>query len=127
VPEYQVLALDVRQTLWGRLRTFFFKPGQLTIQVKLTDGRERTYRLIPGMISAGVIINPFLADDRRLTDGILLLYGLPGGPRAASFRVEAPDGAAGGYDPVIHVKVSSIASPPSPALSSEDVQGMLTQ
>jgi hypothetical protein len=124
-PEYQVLSLDVRQTLWGRLRSFFFKPGPLTIQVTLTDGHERSYRLIPGMISAGVIINPFLADDRRLTDGILRLYGLPGGSRVTSFRVNVPDGAISGYDPTIHMKVNRIAPPPWPSLSSEDVQKLL--
>src|SRR5262249_30281960 len=45
-PDYQILSLDVRQTPWGRLRTFFYKPGPLTIHVKLTDGEERVYRLI---------------------------------------------------------------------------------
>jgi hypothetical protein len=125
--DYQTLSLDIRQTLWGRLRTFFFKPGQLKIEVKLTDGRERTYRLIPGMISGGVIINPFMADDRRLTDGILPLCGLPGGTRAVSFRVNVPDGAVGGYEPMIHMKLSRIASPPWPALTSADVQKLLAR
>jgi hypothetical protein len=126
-PEYQILSLDVRQTLWGRLRSLLFKPEQLTIQVRLTDGQERAYRLIPGMISPGVIINPFEADALRLTDGILRLYGLPGGPRAASFRVNAPDGAEGGYGPIVHAKVSRMAPPPWPALTSEDVKQMLTR
>jgi hypothetical protein len=126
-PEYQILSLDVRPTLWGRLRSFFFKPGQLTIQVKLTDGQERSYRLIPGMISPGVIISPFVADSLRLTEGILRLYGLPGGPRAASFRVKSTEGAAGGYEPIIHAKVSRMAPPPWPALTSEDVQNLLAR
>src|SRR5262249_38904875 len=65
-PEYQILSLDVRQTFWGRLRSFLHRPAPLTIQVKLTDGHEQTYWLIPGMISPGVIINPFLADPLRL-------------------------------------------------------------
>src|SRR5262249_31972536 len=101
--------------------------GQLTIEVRTTDGRERTYRLIPGMISSGVIINPFVADGRRLTEGILRLYGLPGGPRAASFRVNASDSAIGGYQPSIHVKVRRIDPPPWPALTSLSVEQMLTR
>jgi hypothetical protein len=127
IPEYQILSLEVRQTPWGRLRTFFYKPGPLTIQVKLTDGKERTYRLISGMISPGVIISPFVADDRRLTEGILRLYGLPGGARVAAFRVVAPDAALGGYDRIIHVKASRMAAPPWPALTSEEVQKLVAR
>lgn len=55
-----VLALDVRYTLAGKLRTTLDQAPPLFIQVSLDDGRILRVRIVPGMARGGFIADPWI-------------------------------------------------------------------
>ena len=54
----------------GKILGLLYKPPQLTITIKLTDGSERKYRFIKGMAESGFILSPFVEN----TDDFSKLY-----------------------------------------------------
>src|SRR5262249_53075140 len=64
----QVLALDIRYSLWGEVRKFLFRPTLLYLRVRLDDGQTRTYRLLPALAREGFLLYPFLEDQRDILD-----------------------------------------------------------
>ena len=77
------IRIDLRPTLLGRLRTFFYKPPMLRLAIHDSLGRITTYRMPAPIGRAGFIINPVIDDllaftryasDRpdRLTHTIML-------------------------------------------------------
>jgi hypothetical protein len=56
--------IEVKKTLVGSLLSFFYKPTELMVGVKLADQRKQFCRLIPGVASAGFLLSPYIADNR---------------------------------------------------------------
>lgn len=59
--------IDLRPSLLGRLRTFFYKPPMLQLAIEDTKGLVRTYRLPTPIGRAGFIINPIIEDLTAFT------------------------------------------------------------
>ena len=59
--------IDLRPSLLGRLRTFFYKPPLLQLAIEDTRGLTRTYRMPAPMGRAGFIINPIIEDLTAFT------------------------------------------------------------
>lgn len=57
------LRLDVRPTLSGRLRAFFYQPAPIHIEVEDTTGRVQRFRLLPKVAREGFLFNPLLRDQ----------------------------------------------------------------
>jgi hypothetical protein len=58
--------IDVAETAWGKLFDFFFKPPLVFLKLRYGDGSERSYRLIPGMVSEGMLLSPTVATANDL-------------------------------------------------------------
>lgn len=56
--------IEISPTLIGRVRSILFKPPQLNISVKLSNGKTKNYRIIRNMASAGFLISPLLENTR---------------------------------------------------------------
>lgn len=63
--------IDIKPTLWGRLIAFLFKPEQLQIELILSDGSHKSYRLIASMAKTGFLVSPLIEN----TPEFALLYG----------------------------------------------------
>lgn len=66
--------IEIKQTLLGRVASFFFKPSQLQITLELNNGVKKQYRIISGMAESGFVISPLIEN----TDEFGLLYGKDG-------------------------------------------------
>ncbi len=62
--------IEVKPTLFGRLAGFFFKRQPLKIELQLTNGEVRKYRLISGAAKAGLLFSPLI----ETTSDFALLY-----------------------------------------------------
>jgi hypothetical protein len=97
------------RSLFGRALAFAFREPILTIALKSTSGQEYTYRLVPSMTEAGVVLAPLPLGDSRLAALELLD---PGTPEArsrhiAEFRISGGHLARLTY-PLGHVSFSKI-------------------
>ena len=59
-----VVKIDIAPSLRGRAMTFLEKAPALFARVELDSGATRTVRIVPGMLRAGVLIDPYLETDR---------------------------------------------------------------
>jgi hypothetical protein len=100
---FQRLALDFRPTWWGRLRSFLLRPPRLYIHLKLSDGREHQFRVVPALAKSGFLLSPFIGN----CDDILKLYGRPGIARVVSFRLLIADDPAA-MNQYIGLRLSSL-------------------
>ncbi len=62
--------IGIQPSFMGKILGLLYKPPQLTITIKLTDGSERKYRFIKGMAESGFILSPFVEN----TDDFSKLY-----------------------------------------------------
>lgn len=56
--------LDLKPTLLGKLLGIVFKPPQLKMTLKLTDGTNKDYRVISGMMQSGFFISPLVESNK---------------------------------------------------------------
>jgi hypothetical protein len=52
--------IEVKKTLVGDLLSFFYKPTSLMADITLADRVKKTRRLIPGIVSAGFLLSPYI-------------------------------------------------------------------
>jgi hypothetical protein len=55
--------IEIKKTFVGKLRSFFYKPTVLMADVKLADHSEKLCRIVPGMVSAGFLLSPYIDDN----------------------------------------------------------------
>ncbi len=56
--------INIQETPAGKLLAFFYKPTILLADVKLADHSEKFRRLVPGMMSAGFLLSPYIAEAK---------------------------------------------------------------
>ncbi len=78
--------LDVRPSLLGRLRTFFYKPPVLHLSVTDGGGNKATFRLVRGQAQTGFLVYPHFMSNFNV---VKFEEGGPG-PRIAQLSVELP-------------------------------------
>jgi len=101
------LRLNIRETVLGRIADAAFKPPLVHLVETYADGRSETYRLIPGMISEGMVISPTIrtvADYRALASGNVAGLDAP-----SSIRIETAGTWA--YDASITGDLATLAVP----------------
>jgi hypothetical protein len=67
-----ILSADVRESLYGRIRSLLFRLDPVWIEITRRSGRTERYRTVPGNLATGVMVN---ALPRNLTE--LNLFGRP--------------------------------------------------
>ena len=55
--------LEINKTLVGSVVSALYKPPILTLAVSLRDGRQRCFRLVPGMVRGGFLLSPLIDDN----------------------------------------------------------------
>ncbi|MGC9942496.1 MAG: hypothetical protein ABSE48_11720 [Verrucomicrobiota bacterium] len=55
--------IGINKTFEGDLLSVFYKPTILLADLKLADGSEQVCRLIPGIVRAGFLLSPYIADN----------------------------------------------------------------
>jgi hypothetical protein len=83
------LTIDIRYTWLGRLLSIVFKPPLVNLQLKYSDAREETYRIIPAIARARFVVSPQV---KSADDFIALALGEPPAagvqPTAAAVEVD---------------------------------------
>jgi hypothetical protein len=83
----QLLALDIRYTTSGKLREALLSAPAVFLDVTLLTGQHRSYRIVPGMMKSGVVLNPWIRDT---TDWAHWVRG-DSLPRVKSIRLVPPE------------------------------------
>ncbi len=100
----QWLSLDLQPSAVGKIWSILYKPNLLYIRLKTDDGRTLLYRLVPGMVRTGFLLNPLVLN----TTDFVQLYGPSPGPRVVSFCVlSRPQGPAC-YRPDVYMTLESL-------------------
>ena len=63
--------LGIKLNFLGRLVSFLYKPNQLEINIELTDGSRKNFRIISSMTESGFVISPLVENSTEFA----LLYG----------------------------------------------------
>jgi hypothetical protein len=100
--------LTVHPTLLGRLRSFFYKPAELQLEVTDNTGRTQTFRLLREMAAAGFLLNPVLRDQ---FDWIRFINRLPCA-RVVSLVVKVAPEDRNCYEPDITCQFDTLPVPP---------------
>ena len=58
----QRLKLQIKPSLWGRIRSFLYKAGEVYIYYQLEDKSILSYKIVPKNATNGLWLNPFLTD-----------------------------------------------------------------
>jgi hypothetical protein len=96
--------VEVRPSLLGRLRAFFYKAPILTIKVTDDGNSETSYRLIREMARTGFLLHPYFTNNYAIER-----YERGNDPsRVASFSVELPPGQRKYFQPEISVRLSTL-------------------
>ena len=60
--------IDLRQTLFGKIVDAAFKPTQIRLLLKLSDGTMRNYRVVPSMMKTGFVLSPLIEDTKDFNE-----------------------------------------------------------
>jgi hypothetical protein len=61
-----VLSLDIRKSLLGRLYSLLYRFPEIRLEIGDTSGIQMSYRIIPGMVTSGFVINPLIRHQGEL-------------------------------------------------------------
>jgi hypothetical protein len=100
--------IDIRPSLLGRLRTFFYKPPILRLAVTDGGNNKSVFRLVRGQAKTGFLVYPHFMSNYNV---VKFQEGGPG-PRIAELAVELPKGYRKYYQRDINVKFYEL--PPFP-------------
>lgn len=102
------LKIRTEKTFIGKLAQLLFKPGLLSLTVKLANGSERTFRIVPGIVSKGFVLSPLVEDNAGLA---ALYFGHPeylAGQNVVSMRVNVDAFSSYVFKPAIEIQVSML-------------------
>jgi hypothetical protein len=85
-----VLKLDVRYSLWGRLRTMIHNAPPLWMSVQTAEGGVPPVRIVPGMMRSGALVDPWIDTQDRWIDWLSQSAHL----RVSSFAIDVPESPA---------------------------------
>jgi len=105
-----LLKARIERQLIGRLLDIALKPPIVTMYATYSDGQEVPYRVIPGMISEGMIVSPLVESS---ADYVLLAAGRMGAPkwrRPVSIRFESGFLGATAYQRQIAVTFTRLSA-----------------
>ncbi|MGI3903486.1 MAG: hypothetical protein ACRYGP_19520 [Janthinobacterium lividum] len=99
--------LDLRLNLAGRVLSALFRPPLLTLAVKLDDGSERRFRLVPALAASGFLLSPLVDNASDYED--LAADRLAGaGRRVTALAVEVSRSGRLFYGPDIAITLRAL-------------------
>lgn len=113
------MTVVVKPSLWGKLRSFLFKPSYLLGRVTFSSGEPREYRVVSGMMQTPFLISPIVDSPKEFVS----LYSGPElleGKKAESFTVFNPKGSDRGWLDSVEVAFYGLKIP-----SNDKVKGIL--
>ena len=99
--------LDLRPNLAGRLLSALFRPPLLSLAVRLDDGTQRRFRLVPALAAAGFLLSP-LVDNASDYEALSAGRRTGAARRVTGFAVEATPAGRWFYAPGIAVTLRSL-------------------
>jgi len=111
----RALALEIRTTLAGRLVQLLWRAPALWLEVRDELHRSWRWRIVPGMMRGGVLLDPLIAGH----PGFVMWLTGAALPRVVSARLVPPAGFGWMYAPGVRARVerlAGLAPPPDPEL-----------
>ena len=99
--------LDLRLNLAGRALSALFRPPLLTLAVRLDDGSERRFRLVPAQAAAGFLLSP-LVDNASDYEDLAANRPAGAGRRVTALAVEVSRSGRLFYDPHVGVTLRGL-------------------
>jgi hypothetical protein len=81
------MRVSIRKSWFGELINILYKPSQLRIELKLTDGAIRDYRFVAGMGQTDFLVSPLIENTEEF--GLLFDTGFLDGKKVQSFVIDA--------------------------------------
>ncbi len=100
--------LHLRPTLLGRIRSFFYKPAEVSLEVADNSGRVETFRLFPEIAGSGFFLNPLLRDQ---FDWMRFINGLPC-VRAVTITARVADADRAYFQPTFEYEFDRLPAAP---------------
>jgi len=85
IPTFQTAAFEIRYSLVGKLRNFFYRPAPVLLHLTLASGEVKTYKGVPSIIGSEFLLSPLL---ESLNDVVNFSSG-PAGKIVKSVEIEA--------------------------------------
>lgn len=121
-----LVAVDIRPTLWGRLRATLLKGSPVFMNCTLASGEIGTYRVLPGVLRTGTLVDPFI--DRQ--DFWVRWFGGEPVSRITSFSVSTHAEFQGCFAPRIGLRVvrdDSLAPEIEPEVAAKIAYSMFSR
>ncbi|MGB8354148.1 MAG: hypothetical protein WCD79_09700 [Chthoniobacteraceae bacterium] len=98
------VTIDLRPSLLGRLRRFFYKPAMVRLNVGLDDGTSNTYIMPLSQALSGFILNPLIENN---ADYLAFSKG-ESTRRIRSLEIEAADAGQPFFNTSAHIEFSEL-------------------
>jgi len=111
--------IQSRQTLFGKIAQFLFKPGEMFLTVTLADHTNWRFRLVPEIARQGFVLSPLVKDNRVLA---ALSAGRPelfDRFNVVGFRVDLDAMATLAYEPNFEVQLRRLETDQLRALPAD--------
>jgi hypothetical protein len=96
--------IRTRKTFFGHVAQLLFKPGEMSLTVKLMDGSARSYKIIPEVVRHGFVLSPLIDDNEKLA---ALSAGYPElypNSQVVAFQVDLDGLAKFVYEPTLEIE-----------------------
>ena len=100
-PPCLLVALEIRRTLLGRIRSFLMKGSKVFVNCTLANGTRVVHRILPGAVETGTLVSPYLDTQ----DAWMRWFAGRHVDRIASFSVSVHPPARCLFEPAIRVRV----------------------
>lgn len=70
VGPFKTAMFEIKYSLLGKIRNFFYKPASPLVHLRLASGAERTYRCVPALVASRFLLTPLIEN----VDDIVGLY-----------------------------------------------------
>ena len=126
--------VDIRPNPAGRVLAALFRPPLLTLAVRLADGGERRFRLVPAQAASGFLLSP-LVDNASDFEALAAGEAAGAGRRVTGLAVEGSRAGRWFYAPEVRVTLRAMdtsrlaaapGAPPSPPDAPAALPAVLT-
>jgi hypothetical protein len=98
------LEVNIQESIYGRIRRFFFRPRVVRIQIRTGSDRTRSFRFIPSMGRQGFLIGPYV----QRTSDVVRLYSSADRQRIVGFRLQLDGNGTAGYGETVGMNLYEI-------------------
>jgi len=116
---WQRLKVHLKPTVWGRVRSFLYKPEPVEIEIHFEDGRIEPYRLNPTAAKAGFLTEPWFTGTSSVTEYFIDPNSIS---RVKEFNIPAKHRALRrNWRSTIDFEIESFAPPQAPTAQERNV------